>query len=50
MTETNVDAAIRRGVPESEIRSWCHSTLDAVFLGRGRDVVFQGFLAYISKA
>lgn len=50
MTETNVEAAIRRGVPESEIRSWCQSTLDAVFAGRGRDVVFQGFLAYISKA
>ena len=49
MTETNVDAAIRRGVPEGEIRLWCQSTLDPVFAGRPRDIIFQGFVAYVCK-
>lgn len=47
MTETNVVAAIDRGTPESEIRSWCKDTLAPVFGGVPRDVVFRGFLAYI---
>jgi ubiquinone/menaquinone biosynthesis C-methylase UbiE len=48
MTETNVTGAIERGIPEEEIRSWCERTLAPVFAGVTREVVFEGFVAYIA--
>src|SRR5258708_35168102 len=45
LTETNVAAAVRRGVPVSEIRSWCEKTLPGVWNGRERDVLFRGYFA-----
>ena len=33
MTETNVAAAVRSGVPHSEIKSWCAETLAPVWNG-----------------
>jgi ubiquinone/menaquinone biosynthesis C-methylase UbiE len=47
MTETNVEAAIQRGVPEAEIRAWCSSTLEPVFQGQARQVYFTGYWASI---
>jgi len=44
MTETNVAAAARRGVSYEEIESWCAETLDPVWRGRRREVLFRGYL------
>ena len=48
MTETNVEAAVRRGESETQIRNWCEETLAPVFAGKARDVTFRGFIAYLS--
>jgi SAM-dependent methyltransferase len=45
MTETNVAAAVRSGVPHSEIKSWCAETLAAIWNGAERDVLFRGYFA-----
>ena len=50
MTETNVADAVRQGTPESAIRSWCASTLGSVFQGAAREVLFQGYIAYMIVA
>jgi SAM-dependent methyltransferase len=47
MTETSVAAAIARGVPESEIREWCRTTIPEVFGDGPRDVIFKGYIAYL---
>lgn len=47
LTETNVAAAVRNGVPEGEIRRWCEDTLGAVFQGEAQEVTFRGFIAYL---
>jgi SAM-dependent methyltransferase len=47
MTETNVAAAVERGVPAAEIRAWCVETLKPVFEGEAQEVRFQGYVAYI---
>ena len=48
LTETNVAAAVRGGTPLDDIGAWCHETLAAVFDGRPRDVLFRGYLAYLT--
>lgn len=45
LTEANVMAALRRGAPRSEIRSWCAETLGPVWGGADREVVFPGYFA-----
>ena len=50
MTETNVAAAVRSGVPHSEIRSWCAETLAPVWNGAEREVLFRGYFACMSAA
>jgi SAM-dependent methyltransferase len=50
MTETNVAAAVRNGVPQSEIRSWCAETLAPVWNGARREVLFRGYFACMSAA
>jgi SAM-dependent methyltransferase len=50
MTETNVAAAVRSGVPQSEIRSWCAETLAPVWNGTEREVLFRGYFACMSAA
>ena len=45
MSETRVELAIRRGVDGDAIRAWCRDTLDRVFAGRDRDVIFEGYTA-----
>ncbi len=50
MTETNVAAAVRSGVPQSEIRSWCVETLAPVWNGAHREVLFRGYFACMSAA
>ena len=50
MTETNVASAVRRGVPHSEIRSWCARTLAPVWNGVEREVLFRGYFACMRAA
>jgi SAM-dependent methyltransferase len=50
MTETNVAAAVRRGVPDSEIKSWCAETLAPFWNGPEREVLFRGYFACMSAA
>jgi SAM-dependent methyltransferase len=47
LTETNVQAAVRRGTPVEDIHSWLTTTLRPVFGGRPRSVVFRGYLAWL---
>ena len=48
LTETNVAAAVRRGVPHAEIRSWCAESLAPVWNGSPREVLFRGYFACMS--
>jgi ubiquinone/menaquinone biosynthesis C-methylase UbiE len=50
LTETNVDDAVKRGVPENEIRDWCARTLAPVFMGQPREIVFTGYILYLEPA
>ena len=50
LTETNVAAAVRRGVPHLEIRSWCAETLAPVWKGSPQEVLFRGYFACMSAA
>jgi SAM-dependent methyltransferase len=50
MTETNVAAAVRSGVPQSEIRSWCAETLAPIWNRAQREVLFRGYFACMSAA
>ncbi len=50
MTETNVAAAIRRGIPELEIRQWCEHTLAVVWRGEPREVLFDCYYACLGRA
>jgi ubiquinone/menaquinone biosynthesis C-methylase UbiE len=50
MTETNVAAAVRNGVPQSEIKSWCTKTVAPIWNGVEREVLFRGYFACMSIA
>ena len=50
MTETNIAAAVRNGMPHSEIKSWCAETLAAVWSGREREVLCRGYFACMTMA
>jgi SAM-dependent methyltransferase len=47
MTETNVADAVRLGTPAAEIRAWCRETLEPVFRGSAREILFEGYVAYM---
>ena len=47
LTETNVAYAIANGIPEAEIREWCRRTLAPVFQGAPREVLFEGYIAWL---
>ncbi len=48
LTETNVAAAIRTGTPESEIRSWCETSLSEIWNATEQDIVFCGYFAVLA--
>ncbi len=50
MTETNVAHALTKSVPEQEIRAWCNDTLAPVFNGEEREVLFEGYIAYMVRS
>jgi SAM-dependent methyltransferase len=49
MSETGVEMAIARGVPEADIRGWCESTLADVISTAPRDVLFDAYAACVSR-
>ncbi len=49
MTETNVGYAVAQGTPESEIREWCSGTLQPVFNGAGREILFDTYVTFFSR-
>lgn len=49
MTETNVAYSVASGTPVEEIRAWCHQSLGPVFQGSPREVVFEGYIAYLQR-
>lgn len=50
MSETGVEMAVSRGVREAEIRTWCESTLDGVLDDTPRDVLFDAYVAYVTRS
>jgi SAM-dependent methyltransferase len=50
MTETNVAAAVRRGVAHAEIKSWCAETLAPLWNTFEREVLFRGYFACMCPA
>ncbi len=50
MSEANVPVAVKAGAREEEIRAWCAHTLEPVFAGTTREVVFRGYLACLVAA
>lgn len=50
MSETGVELAVERGVAEWEIRGWCEATLEKVFGGAAREVLFEAYVAYVVRA
>ena len=48
LTETNVAAAVRSGTPQSEIRSWCETSLSETWNDREQDIVFRGYFAVLT--
>lgn len=49
MTETNVAAAVRRGEPAAAIRQWCAGTVHEAFAAAEREVLFRGYIAYLTR-
>jgi ubiquinone/menaquinone biosynthesis C-methylase UbiE len=47
--ETNVEAAVVRGVPETEIRDWCRRSLTPVFGHVSLDVLFDCYIACVRR-
>ncbi len=48
LSETRVELALSRGVPEAEIQAWCESTLADIFDETPRDVLFDAYLALVT--
>ena len=49
LSETRLESAISRGVPETQIRAWCQSTFADVFGDTSRDVLFAVYVAYVNR-
>lgn len=49
MSETGVELALAGGVPEAGIRAWCESALTGVLGEAPRDVLFDAYVARITR-
>jgi len=49
MSETGVELAVARGVPEAGIRTWCESSLASVLTDAPRDVLFDAYIACVRR-
>jgi len=49
MTETNVAAAVARGVSAQEIRQWCGETLRSIWSNEPKEILFFGYWAQLRR-
>jgi SAM-dependent methyltransferase len=49
LSETSIESAILRGLPEAEVRLWCQSTLSEVFGEELQEVIFDAYVAYVRR-
>ena len=49
MSESGVEMALARGAAEDEIQAWCAATLAGVFGVGTRDVLFEAYIACVSR-
>lgn len=49
MSETSIEAAIRRGASEAEVSVWCRDTLSPVFGNEFKEVIFDAYIACVRK-
>ncbi len=49
LSETNVEQALVAGIAEREIREWCREGTAPLFADALRDVLFDAYVAYISR-
>ena len=49
MSETGVELAVARSVPEAAIRAWCESSLAGVLDDAPRDVLFDAYMACVRR-
>jgi SAM-dependent methyltransferase len=49
LSETNVQRAVSGGVPEADVRDWCRGTLEPLFAQAPLEVLFDGYVACITK-
>jgi len=49
LSATSVEWAISRGVPETAIRAWCQRPPANVFGDTSCDVLFEAYIAYVSR-
>ncbi|MBP1635102.1 MAG: methyltransferase protein [Acidobacteria bacterium] len=50
MSEMNVEQAVAAGIAEAGIASWCEAGLHDIFAAGPRDVLFDGYVAYVRPA
>jgi len=50
MSETRIELALGRDEPEQDIRRWCDDSLSPIFGARTRDVIFDAYVACITRA
>jgi SAM-dependent methyltransferase len=50
MSETGVELAVARGEPEAGIRNWCEARLAGVLGDEPRDVLFDAYVACVTRA
>ena len=50
MTETNIAAAVRRGLDPAAIKAWCTETLTPLWTVFEMEVLFRGYFACMTPA
>jgi SAM-dependent methyltransferase len=50
LSETGVELAVAGGTSEAGIEAWCAATLAAILDDRPRDVLFDAYVAYVTRA
>lgn len=49
LSETSVELALANGAAETDIRAWCSETLADIFDEAPRDVLFDAYIAYVTR-
>lgn len=49
MTETNVAAAVRRGIASGQIQDWCRESLKSIWSAGSREILCNGYFAQLRR-